>query len=175
MNKEANNYQLNNNYLTQTQKAQIELIYQMPLGLGESVFIFYLTLLGASNFEMIKTAYFYTAPVAFVLGLLSWKSLTNEPLRKIVFGLGFLGTLWGHRFITLSLAAAAYFTGHLYIAIYSLISAIGISGIVSTIFNPAMYIFLIGGTLETDKNSRMHFKYVMAKKLWGIKFPFEGK
>ena len=39
MNKEANSYQLNNNYLTQKQKVEIELIYQMPLGLGESVFI----------------------------------------------------------------------------------------------------------------------------------------
>jgi hypothetical protein len=175
MNKEANSYQLNNSYLTQKQKVEIELIYQMPLGLGESVFIFYLILLGASNFDMVKTAYLYAAPVAFILGLLSWKSLTNQSLRKIVFGLGVLGTAWGHRIISIILAVFAYYTGHMYLAIYAIISAIGISGLIGSLLNPAMYVYLIGGTMETSKDSRMHFKYVMAKKMWGTKFPFEGK
>lgn len=175
MNKEANRYELNNNYLTQKQKVEIELIYQMPLGLGESVFILYLILLGASNFDMVKTAYLYAAPVAFILGLLSWKSLTNQSLRKIIFGLGVLGTAWGHRVISILLAVFAYYTEHLYIAIYAIISAIGISGLIGSLLNPAMYVYLIGGTMETTKNSRMHFKYVMAKKMWGTKFPFEGK
>lgn len=175
MNKEANSYQLNNNYLSQKQKVEIELIYQMPLGLGESVFILYLILLGASNFDMVKTAYLYAAPVAFILGLLSWKSLTNQSLRKIVFGLGVLGTAWGHRIISIILAVFAYYTGHLYITIYAIISAIGISGLIGSFLNPAMYVYLIGGTMETSKDSRMHFKYVMAKKMWGTKFPFEGK
>jgi hypothetical protein len=174
MNKEANRYDLNNNYLTQKQKVEIELIYQMPLGLGESVFILYLILLGASNFDMVKTAYFYSAPVAFILGLLSWKSLSNQSLRKIIFGLGILGTAWGHRIITILLAVFAYFTGHLYIAIYAIISAIGISSLIGSFLNPAMYVYLIGGTMETTKDSRMHFKYVMAKKMWGTKFPFES-
>jgi hypothetical protein len=174
MNKEANRYELNNNYLTQKQKAEIELIYQMPLGLGESVFILYLILLGASNFDMVKTAYFYSAPVAFILGLLSWKSLTNQPLRKIIFGLGILGAHWGHTIISILLAVFAYFTGHMYIAIYAIISAIGISSLIGSFLNPAMYVYLIGGTMETTKDSRMHFKYIMAKKMWGTKFPFES-
>jgi hypothetical protein len=124
---------------------------------------------------MVKTAYLYAAPVAFILGLLSWKSLSNESLRKIVFGLGVLGAHWGHSIIAILLAVFAYFTGHLYIAIYALISAIGISGLISILFNPGFWVFLIGGIMETNKNSRMHFKYVMAKKMWGTKFPFEAK
>jgi hypothetical protein len=174
MNKEANRYELNNNYLTQKQKAEIELIYQMPLGLGESVFILYLILLGASNFDMVQTAYFYSAPVAFILGLLSWKSLTNQPVRRIIFGLGILGAHWGHTIISILLAVFAYFTGHMYIAIYAIISAIGISSLIGSFLNPAMYVYLIGGAMETTKDSRMHFKYVMAKKMWGTKFPFES-
>jgi hypothetical protein len=153
---EASVYSLNNPYLSRQQKAQIEAVYQFPIGAFEYSLIAVLIIRGFSGW---LDAYLVACAVSVPVWAVSW----FIPGRLVAA----VGTLFAGNFSTIGclvLAGFAAFHGQYIVA--GIAVAIAFLGGVLAIVSPPMWLFSFFSRGITAK-------YRLAKKMWGTVFPFE--
>ncbi|QTN19911.1 hypothetical protein HZ989_02190 [Brevundimonas sp. AJA228-03] len=150
---EATVYSLNNSYLTQHQKASVEAVYQFPLGLMG--FAYGLLALGSDQTWL--NAYWN----ASFLGALAWAFAAYGP-TGFVAKIGFLTGGWAATLLDLALAAWALYEHRWLIAGLLAGTAFGLT-------SPAM----LPTWLWAWQGKGMNIKYRIAKRLFGVNFPFE--
>jgi len=153
---EASVYVLNNEYLTTLQKTYVEGIYQLPGG------VFVYALLGYIVFvepRAYVNAIIFAGVLNSVATILIWFSL-NETIARIG------GIIFGGSLPSIICLSLAVYMGYQNEWIGFLIGITSASGLTSLI-EPSTYLFSILSP------SPMHPKYMIAKKLYNIRFPFE--
>ncbi len=153
---EANTYSLNNPYLSREQKAGVEAVYQFPLG----AFTYSLGFFALGGGAAFWNAYF-SACMACVLAMFACMALMRAKWF-VLSGTFFAGSL--AMIIHLGIAAYALFEGRSGVAAFVGLQAFGLMAF----FIPSMWLWpvFVGGG--------MHPKYRIAKRMFGIVFPFEG-
>lgn len=151
---EATVYSLNNSYMTQEQKAKVEAVYQFPFGLLDYALAFFSL--------WLKYPMWNAWLAASAVGIAGWIAARFLPGRLfwpigLVFG-GSISTL-----ISIAFAITAVVMGQYGVAIYLGLAAFGITSIVEV----PMWLWSAG--------RRMNPKYGIAKRMFGITFPFESE
>jgi hypothetical protein len=150
---EATVYSMNNPYLTASEKAQVEAVYQFPIGIFTYPFV-----VNAVAFDQtFWVAYLNASFVAF----LAWCAARWLPGRPF-FYIAFLYAGWVGTLIQLGFAGWAALEGRYWVAGFAALSAIGIASFLT-----------IGMWLWSFSYRRINPKYAIAKRLFGIEFPFE--
>lgn len=146
-------YRLDNDYLVREEKALVEGLYQLPLG------VLHYTALGFLVWDPTNMlqAWIAASAASTVAALVVWK-FASERLAS-------LGFVFGGRISTIvCLTGAVWFAynGHWGYAVIMALASIGLLAIVA----PSTWLFSI---LSRD----MHPKYALAKRLFLMDFPFE--
>jgi hypothetical protein len=151
---EANVYSMNNAYLTKEQKALVEGVYLTPLGVFGYVLLGHLALVEPRSYWM---AYLVAAVCNGALAI-PWWLAANTTLAKV--GFLFAGAVT----YVVDLGFAAYFgyQGDWVSVGIAFASAFGLL----TLIAPSTWIYTVLGR-------GMHPKYRIAKRLFGLEFPFE--
>jgi hypothetical protein len=153
---EAMHYSLNNPYLTREQKAEVEAVYQVPFGVFSYAFAYFSLYMG-----MDFVAAYGDAAILSALAWLACRTFMNPriwlPVAFVVAGV--FGTV-----LHLAIAAFALYRHRWGVAAFMGLEAFGLLAV----FMPPMWLWAIflGG--------RLNPKYRIAKKLFGIEFPFEA-
>jgi len=153
---ESRVYSLNNPYLSDHQKAIVEAIYQMPLG------VFDFILLGHFAFAPQNASYvdpfIYAAAGSLVVGALAWHFMSTT---IATIGFAFCGPVG--RAVKLAL------TGYLLANTNWVGVAIGVVAMtgLTSIVAPSTWLYNM-------KAGGMHPKYRIAKRLFDVVFPFES-
>jgi hypothetical protein len=150
---EASVYSLNNTYLSQWQKAQVEAVWQFPIG----VFAYPFVVTAVALDQSFWVAY----GVATVFSAMAWLIASRAPAKPLV-AVSFLYAGWIGMLIHIALAVWALVEGRLAVAIFTGLDAIGLASFLT-----------IGMWLWSATSRRMNPKYAIAKRLFGIEFPFE--
>jgi len=150
---EASVYSLNNPYLIPTQKAAVEAVYQFPL--GAMSFAFGCLALAAD--QSLMAAYLN----ASFIGALAWALASFGP-TKLISRIGFITGGWVATLIDIALAAWAAYEQRWAVAGIMATTAFGITSIV---MSPTW--------LWSSQGKGMNPKYRIAKRLFGLVFPFE--
>ncbi|WP_426034951.1 hypothetical protein [Brevundimonas sp. DC300-4] len=158
---EASVYTLNNPYLTAFEKAQVEAIYQFPIGVMGFSF-------GALALFGEQSLYFAYLNSSFH-GFLAWVVARYKP-GNLVPPLGFITGGWVMTIINLALAGYALYLERWGVAAFMGLSAFGIT---SAVMLPLWLWHLDERRLPAGQ--RMHAKYLIAKRRWGMSFPFEAR
>lgn len=157
-------YHLKNTNLLDSEKIVIESLYQVPQTINEVLFVILILTIGFNDWLV---AYLISGFIGVIFSILSEKTMHSKNYSlflklSIIFG------GYGSILIHIILAVSAYMLTKDYLI--TLIPILGGLGIISFLF-PAMYatIILNRGN-ENQRKKRLHFKYVMANKIWGMKF-----
>jgi len=158
---EANVYSLDNNYLSQDQKLEVELWYQLP---GNVMFLSFIlvaiwsVLIGPLSWSMIIGIPF---AVNVTVGLLNWQFYNKSFLFKLYRTALHSWTLY---LVGFSAAAFLFYKGAIVLAIISLVAPLGLLAFVE----PHLFFYPM-----LTKQYRMHPKYAFFKKFYEVEFPFE--
>lgn len=152
---EAMVYSINNTYLSPTQKAMVEAVYQFPLGIMGIAF----SLLTLIADQSILTGYLN----ASFIGGLAWVAARFLPGRLFFIPISLITGGWGQLLIQLGFAAYALVEHRWALAAILGLSAFGIMSVIE------LPMWLWGAT-----KSGMNAKYQIAKRLFGTVFPFES-
>lgn len=153
---EASVYSLNNPYLSRMQKVIIKAVFQLLIGVFSYAFIVMLIVNGAGGWF---NAYLTASAVSIPFWAISW----FIPGRFTAS----LGTFFAGSFCTIGclvLAGIAAYQG-LYV-VAGIAAIISIGGNPLLLISPPMWLYNIFSK-ELDP------KYILAKKMWGVIFPFE--
>ena len=151
---EASVYSMNNTYLTRIQKAQVEAIFQAPIGLFGYVLLGHLAFVEPRSYIY---AYLIAAFCNIAMAIPLWFAAHTALLTVGFFFAGTASTV-----IDLGLAGYLGYQGAWLGVGLGIAAAFGLLSFVT----PSMWIYVILG-------HGMHPKYRIAKKLFGIRFPFE--
>ena len=156
---EAMVYSLNNQYLTQMQKALVECVYQVPGGAFSYAFLAHIAFAARpSYFIAFLLAGACNAGIAIFLWFSAGPGLAGKTLL-------FMGGLFAGRIssvINILFAAYLAYRGLWVGAALGLAFAVGLAALIQ----PSTFIY-------ASLSQGMNAKYSIAKKLFGIKFPFE--
>lgn len=152
---EATFYRLDNNYLSDAQKARLEVVYQFPSGVMNYAIAILTLWMGYSLWE----AFLYGSGVG-VVAFLAARFLPGRLFWPI--GLLFGGN--GSTIIKLTLAGYAIYLGHYGVAAYIGAAAFGLTAFIEL----PMYLWTF------SFGPKMNAKYYIAKRMWNIIFPFEA-
>ena len=145
---------MNNPYLTRLQKAQVEAIFQLPIGLFGYVLLGHLAFVEPRSYiDAFLIAAFCNIAMAIPLWFAAHTAL-------LTVGFFFAGT--ASTVIDLGLAGSLGYQGAWLGVGLGVAAAFGLLSFVT----PSMWIYNVLG-------HGMHPKYRIAKKLFGIRFPFE--
>jgi hypothetical protein len=151
---EAVVYSMNNAYLTREQKAFVEAVYQTPLGVFGYVLLGHLALMKPRSYWIA----FLVAAICNAALAVPWWFGANTALANVGFFFG--GTVT----MVIELGFAAYFgyQGDWLAVGIAIAAAFGLL----TLIAPSTWIYNALGR-------GMHPKYRIAKRLFGLEFPFE--
>jgi hypothetical protein len=151
---EASVYSLNNTFLTTPQKAQIEAVYQFPLG----VMHYALAIAGLAMSYPFWTAWL----AASAVGVVAWLLARFLPGRLFwPIGLAFGGNV--STVVCLALAITAGVMGRYGLAAYLALAGLGLTALIEA----PMWLW------STSRG--MNPKYRIAKRMFGVTFPFENE
>lgn len=153
-NSEARIYSLNNTYLTQQQKAEVESVYQFPIGIFAYPFV-----ISALVFDQSFLSAFLIASLFSAAAWLAARFFSG----RIFFYIGLICGGWIATVLQLGLAGWAATETRYGVAVFTALHAFGITSLLT-----------IGMWLWTFSSRRIHPKYGIAKRLFGVTFPFEG-
>lgn len=160
---EATVYSLNNPYMTRLEKAQVEAVYQIPYGVMDYTIIYFLLIYHFPPGQ-------FPFGTAFIIGTMvsagAWGICLHIP-PKLALALSFV--LCGNVRTLVCVAAAAIcaWSGRYGGAVYLGLAAFGITCPIQL----PMWLWMWGWIWSPYQS--MHFKYKIAKRLFGITFPFE--
>ena len=147
-------YSMNNSYLTKVQKAYVESLYQLPLGVFSYSFLAMLAFGKPGNYlEAFLVAAFTSSCFAVAV----W---VEASMAWVKIGFIFAGP--AATLVNLVLAGYLGYQGNWVGVGLGLAAALGVLALIA----PSTFLFTIF-------SRRMHPKYMLAKKLFGIRFPFE--
>ena len=158
-------YHLKNTHLDDHQKAIIESLFQVPSGINEFIFILLLVIFGTNDWINF---YIIAGVVGVFLAYIATKTIKNQITLKIfaLLSMPFAGR--GGMLIQFILAIVSYYLTKTYlVSILAVLVGLGITSIIFPGFQ-AM-IFLNRGDAK-QKKKKLHFKYVMANKIFDTKF-----
>lgn len=152
---EATVYSLNNTYLTTAQKAELEAVYQFPMGVMHYALAFF----------ALWTKYpLWNAWLAATgVGAVAWFLARLLPGR-LFWPIGLLFGGNASTLICIVLAITAAVMGHYGAAAYLVLAGIGFTSFIEA----PMWMWSI-------ENRRMNSKYLIAKRMFGVTFPFEAE
>jgi H+/Cl- antiporter ClcA len=156
-------YHLKNTNLLDSEKVVIESLYQVPQAINEFLFIVILLIIGINDWLI---AYVVAGVIGIMLSIYSEKTMHTKNYA-LFMKLSVIFAGYGSMLIDFILAIVAYMLTKNYLI--ALIPVLGAFGMLSFL-TPAMHTTIILN--RGDKNQRkkrLHFKYVMANKIWGIK------
>jgi hypothetical protein len=152
---EATVYSLNNPYLTTTQKWKVEAVFQFPI----AVFAYAFAVFALAQGQSIWMAYVS----ATIVSAGAWALARFLPGKFFYpLSIGFAGG--GYTVVCLVLAALAAFQQRWGVAAFMGLSAFAITSFVAA----PMWLWTITA-------GRLHPKYGIAKRLFGVTFPFEAE
>ena len=151
---EATVYSMNNIYLTKMQKAYVEEVYQLPIGLFWYILFGHLLFVEPQSYLDA----FLVAAVSNVVVAIAWWFASNLRIANLGFLFG------GYASTVINFGFAGYL-GYQGAWPAAGIAAASATGLLSMIV-PSVWIYPILGR-------GMNPKYRIAKKLFGIEFPFE--
>lgn len=157
----ANTYCLTNPYLTKEQKAFVECWSETP----ESAFTWVILMAplwssSPSLWHHIVAAAAFSIVISLVFGLF--------PSKALVFPLGFIAAGNVGMLIRLCLIGYCFYSGWNWYGLYGIVSLFGIGTIVA----PGMWIQCFFGYAGGMK---MNPKYAIAKRVYGVQYPFENR
>jgi hypothetical protein len=153
---EACVYSLNNPYLSRMQKGAIEAGYQLPFGAFYYTLILLLIINGVNSWF---NAYLVASAISIAFWTISW----FIPGRFAAS----IGILFAGSSLTvgcLMLAGVAAYQGLYDVA--GIAAVISLAGGFLLLISPPMWLYIMF-------SKEMNPKYVLAKKMWGLVFPFE--
>lgn len=151
---EATVYSLNNPYLTDYQKAQVEVVYQFPLAAFGYTFGVAALAFGQS-FGM-------SYGIATAVSLITWIAARYLPGKAFIYpGFLFAGNI--SSLISLGLAAWALVESRWWIAGFMVADAVGVASFLTLPMH-----------LWSMTSPGLNAKYAIAKRMFGIRFPFEA-
>jgi len=153
-------YSLKNTYLSNLQKALVEAVFQVPIGVFG---VAWLTYMAVTPPPAYLRGYLFAAAVNLVFAIPLWAAARAWATRPVLF-LPWRYVFAGRAASVIDLVFAAYLAYHQrWIA-----AAIGVGCALwlSTLFAPSLYLYM-------GLSRRMHPKYAIAKKLFGVRFRFE--
>lgn len=153
---EARVYSMNNEYLTKAQKFYVEGIYQTPLGVFDFALLAMLAFGKEGNY---LEAYLTAAFVNLCFALAIWAE-TSISMAK----LGFIFAGIAHTVACLSLSVYMAIFGNFVGAGIGVACALGLTSFLA----PSLWLYNFLGR-------GMNPKYRIAKKLFGVRFPFEDE
>jgi hypothetical protein len=157
---EASVYSLDNPYMTTPQKAVVEAVVQTPIGAFSYTLLGYLAFVQPPNY---MKAFLLAALVNVVVGLGLWFAARPRLAQLgLLLPVGFLFA--GRASSVINLLFAGYLGYHrdwIGVAI-GVVSAFGLSSLIT----PSTYLY-------SAFSHRMHPKYLLGKKIFGLTFPFE--
>lgn len=149
---EARLYSLNNQYLTQRQKDMVEVVYQFPLVVQHYALALFCLWM---NYSLWHSWLWSTG-----VGIAAWMLAIFLPVRWLwPVGLVFSGK--GSTLLTLAFSVTAVVMRQYSIATYLAAASLALTS------------FIEAPLWMWSASSRMHPKYVIAKRIFGTKFPFE--
>ena len=153
---EATVYSLQNNYLTTDQKAKVEAVYQFPLGVMHYALAFFALWLRYPLWNA-----FLAASVVGAVAFLAARFLPGRLFWTVglLFG-GNISTL-----IVLALAGVAVWMGLYWVAVYLALAGFGLTSFVEL----PMWLW------TWSSRQRINAKYGIAKRMFGVTFPFEAE
>jgi len=151
---EAAAYSLSNSYLTDNEKAQVEAVFQFPLGAFGFTFGVVALALG-QGFGM-------SYAIAAAVSVIAWIGARYLPGRLFYYP-GFLFAGMMGTVISLGFVAWALVESRWWVAGFTAANALGIAAVAM----PPIYLW-------TMSSPRLHAKYAIAKRMFGIRFPFES-
>ena len=162
---EALAYQMNNPYLTTTQKIEVEFWFQFP---GEISFLVMLGTLIYSAFAPLSWYYIIGIPLCTnaVVGVLSWLFYSKSLLHALNVTLCHNFVAWILTVITVILLCiqGAYWKAAFAVALRVPVLDVGIG----MLFEPHLLLYSI-----FSAKYNMAAKYAFFKKQYGMRFPFE--
>jgi hypothetical protein len=152
---EATVYSLNNTYLSRFQKAEVEAVYQFSFGIFTYAF---------AALALLADQAFWTAYLnATFIGALAWMLSRFVMVGKVYLPLSLILAGNGGMVVHLAISAYALFERRWGVAAFVGFEAFGLMAIF--ILPNWLWPMFFGG--------RMNPKYRIAKKMFGIEFPFE--
>ena len=156
----ANTYRLDNSYLTQQQKMQVELWFQFP-GTIMFISICICMLYSAFNFMPLKLTIGIPIVLDLIVGLMNWSANLRKVYTTFFLTIGHNFVLWGLTLVTIGILI---YNGQY---LYSAIVLVGKLGLLS-LLSSSMYVYTI-----LSRKYKMHTKWVFFKRFYSIDFPFE--
>ncbi len=158
---ESTVYSLNNPYLTELQKIQVEMWYQLPFELSTLAF---LTATVFYSLQKLSWYYLFTFPIGIDLisGIYLWY-LYNQTV--VLFTYATLANKVFQWIAALAVSAYLVWRGEYLLAT----AAVGVKVGLNLFFGAHTILF----GMQAQRNYRMHPKYAFFKKYHGITFPFE--
>lgn len=162
---EALAYQMNNPYLTTTQKIEVEFWFQFP---GEISFLVMLSTLIYSVYAPLPWYYIIGIPLSAnaVVGVLNWVFYSKIALRTLNLTLCHKFVAWMLTAVTVVVLCihGAYWKAAFAIALRVPVLDIGIG----VLFEPHLLLYSI-----FSAKYNMAAKYAFFKRRYGLRFPFE--
>jgi hypothetical protein len=155
-------YQLDNPYLIESEKIEVELWFQFP---GNVLFVALCGTMIYSTFNQLSLKLVIGIPllIELLVGVLNWRFYLKKTIKTCFFIFGNHIVQWG---LTISTIAILTYHGHYW---YSAIILAGKFGIL-IIISPCMWTY----TFLSSKY-KMHAKWVFFKRFYGYEFPFENE
>jgi len=158
-------YHLKNTHLDNYQKAIIEAFYQVPSGINEFIFILLLVIFGINDWVNF---YIISGVVGILVSYIATKIMTKNISLKIFMFLSMPFAGNGRLIIHIILAIVNYYLTKSYlISVLAVLSGLGVTSVLFPGFQAI--IFLNRGDAKQRKK-KLHFKYVMANKIFNTKF-----
>ncbi len=158
----ANFYRLDNQYLNQNEKLEVELWFQFP---GTILLISFCICMIYNAFYPISIKFIMLIPLSldFIFGLLNWFLNLRKILKLFFLTIGHNLILWALTVVTCTIL--------IYYRLYIYSAAVFFAKVgLFTMISPSMW----GYTLLAKKY-KMHAKWVFFKKFYGYQFPFENE
>jgi hypothetical protein len=157
---EAHTYRLNNSYLTQAQKMEVELWYQFPVTLAYTVFcacLIYHSLYP----QTIKVIIGIPLIINVLIGIINWESYSPSFNKVFFLSIGHNYTQW---ILSLSTIGILFYH-HLYW--WAALVLLGKIGLLALLF-PSIFLYS-----RFSSKYKMHPKYAFFKKYYNKTFAFE--
>jgi hypothetical protein len=151
---EATVYSLQNTYLAARQKAELEAVYQFPLGVFFYAFVAFTLVVGTGPLS----AYI----LASIISLPAWLFARFVAPRWLYY-FAFLYAGWTSTVVALGVAVWAGFQQDWITLAFALASIFALD----TFIELPMWLWIAA-------SRKMNAKYVLAKKMFGVAFPFEA-
>jgi len=156
----ANTYILNNPFLNQSEKLEVELWFQFP---STALFITFCICVICNVFYPLSLIIIIALPIIvdYILGVINWHFKLKRFLKIFFLTIGHKYVLW---ILTLFIIVILIYYKYY---IYSVVVFVGKLGL-STLVSPSLWTYTIW-----SRKYKMHTKYAYFKRWYGFEFPFE--